>query len=322
MVNPLIASPLSSRTAVIGAGMAGLTCATSLRAAGHAVVVLDKARGPGGRMSTRRQTLEAGDVTFDHGAPGFTVTGADFKARVDTWRLQGLVAAWSGAGPGTFVGVPAMNAPLKAMAGGLEVHWGQAVTQIVRVANGWRLDGSPLADEVFHRVVVAIPAEQAAVLLAEPLADVAALAKASPSTPCWSLMVVFAAPVTGSLSVLEGEGPAVWAGRETSKPGRTGPEAWTIQASPDWSREHLELSPEEAAPHLLQGFQAALGGPLPPVVSAVAHRWRYARPGGPVRDPVWDPSRGLGVCGDWLGGGSVEGAWRSGRQLARLMTQA
>ena len=322
MVNPLIASPLSSRTVVIGAGMAGLTCATALRAAGHAVVVVDKARGPGGRMSTRRQTLEAGDVTFDHGAPGFTAIGADFKARVDTWRLQGLVAAWSGADPGTFVGIPAMNAPLKAMAGGLEAQWGQAVTQIVQAPGGWRLDGPPLADAVFDRVVVAIPAEQAAVLLAEPLADVAALAKASPSTPCWTLMVVFAAPVAPGLAVLSGEGPALWAGREASKPGRTGPEAWVIQASPDWSRENLELSPEEAAPHLLQGFQAALGGPLPPVVSAVAHRWRYARPTGPARDPVWDPSRGLGVCGDWLGGGSVEGAWRSGRQLARLMTQA
>jgi len=45
------------RTAVIGAGMAGLTCATALRAAGHGVLVLDKSRGPGGRMSTRRLGL-------------------------------------------------------------------------------------------------------------------------------------------------------------------------------------------------------------------------------------------------------------------------
>ncbi|MDP3490273.1 MAG: FAD-dependent oxidoreductase, partial [Phenylobacterium sp.] len=42
------------KIAIIGAGMAGLSCAEALSDAGHAVQVLDKGRGPGGRMSTRR----------------------------------------------------------------------------------------------------------------------------------------------------------------------------------------------------------------------------------------------------------------------------
>jgi len=40
--------------AVIGAGMAGLVCAQQLAQAGYSVVVVEKSRGVGGRVATRR----------------------------------------------------------------------------------------------------------------------------------------------------------------------------------------------------------------------------------------------------------------------------
>src|SRR4028118_2371524 len=40
--------------AVIGAGMAGLSCAQRLRQAGYSVAVVEKSRGAGGRVATRR----------------------------------------------------------------------------------------------------------------------------------------------------------------------------------------------------------------------------------------------------------------------------
>ena len=60
------------RIGVLGAGMAGLSAAHALREQGHDVVVIDKARGPGGRMRTRRNE----DLRFDHGAQSFTVQSA------------------------------------------------------------------------------------------------------------------------------------------------------------------------------------------------------------------------------------------------------
>ena len=56
------------------------------------------------------------------------------------------------------------------------------------------------------------------------------------------------------------------------------------------------------------------------------HRWRCAMPqaqrfasGGAH---WWDAAQGLGVCGDFLGGGVVEGAWSSAQSLAKAMLQS
>ena len=45
---------LPRHVAIIGAGLAGLTCATALEQAGLQVHVFDKSCSPAGRMSTRR----------------------------------------------------------------------------------------------------------------------------------------------------------------------------------------------------------------------------------------------------------------------------
>ncbi|MCB1942227.1 MAG: hypothetical protein KDI53_09350, partial [Candidatus Accumulibacter sp.] len=50
------------------------------------------------------------------------------------------------------------------------------------------------------------------------------------------------------------------------------------------------------------------------------HRRRHAD-SAPALDVgcIWSAARAIGLCGDWLNGGKVEGAWRSGRQLARAV---
>ena len=116
--------------AVIGAGLSGLMCARLLTQAGNRVRVFDKARGPGGRMATRRR----GDLRFDHGAQYFTARDPRFRRLIDQWRADKLVARW----PGTvaevrdghieikddsterWVGVPSMSVICRHLATGLD----------------------------------------------------------------------------------------------------------------------------------------------------------------------------------------------------------
>lgn len=54
-----------------------------------------------------------------------------------------------------------------------------------------------------------------------------------------------------------------------------------------------------------------------------AHRWRYATTHPNLdRGSVWDADKNLGICGDWLDVGKVEGAWKSGVHLAEAITRS
>ena len=167
--------------------------------------------------------------------------------------------------------------------------------------------------------MVAIPAEQAAELLAPVAHDFSVAAAQSRSAPCWSVMARFAQrlPLADGL---KGDGPIGWAARNSAKPDRAGGECWMIHASPQRTRDLLDRPKEEAAQILLADFFAQHDiAPLEPTFLA-AHRWLYAmadpRPGARA---LWDPAARIGACGDWLASPRVEGDFLSGRTLASLV---
>jgi renalase len=305
--------------AIVGAGIAGLSAGTALVAAGFRVAIFDKGRGAGGRMATRRLHTPVGEAQFDHGAQYFTIRDPAFAACVHRWTEIALASRWPAAGDEAWVGTPAMNAPLKAMASGLHVKWGTRVDLVEPDGTGWRLHGDGLTDTSYDAIVIAVPAEQAATLLATINVDFASLAAATPSAPCWTAMVAFAQPVLTASDILLADGGAIgWAARNSAKPGRSGPEAWVIQGSPEWSAIHLEDDANAVAQALLSAFRARTGH-SPEPLAVTAHRWRYARSGTAGSGFRWDASQRVGLCGDWLIGPRVEAAWLSGHRLAAAM---
>ena len=307
------------RIAIVGAGMAGMSCGQRLSRLGHEVRLFDKGRGPGGRMATRR--MEDGGTTlhFDHGAQYFTAREPRFVEQVAHWEASGVAARWAAAGDDAWVGTPAMNAPLKAMAGELGVQFGTRIEQLVRDGEGWQIDGEGAPDARFDAVLVAVPAEQAGPLLQPHAPAMATLADQTASDPCWTLMAGFEAPLALVQDTLRQRGPIGWAARNNAKPGRASEECWVVQASPEWSCAHLEDNAETVAAALLAELAEANGGPLPRQLGATAHRWRFARSGTAGEEALWDAEQRIGVCGDWLIGPRVEAAYMSGLLLAEAV---
>lgn len=317
--------------AVIGAGIAGTACASALQSAGFQVSLFDKSRGPGGRMSTRRGE----GWQCDHGAQYFTARAPAFRAEVARWEAAGVAAQWQarvcsvgvdGAavndeGSGAterFVGAPRMSSVAAWLGSSLALTTSVTISGLQRDAAGWSLmvqDGHALG-EAYDVVVVAVPAPQAAPLLRAAAPQQAALAEGVEMAGCWSLMLDYDAPLAlGFDAAFVNHGPLRWVARDSSKPGRAGRESWLLHASAAWSEAHIEREGDEVAALLLAAF-ARLGGTAPQRWSA--HRWRYAStPQTRSEVCLWEEAQGVGVCGDWLNGGTVEAAWLSGQALAR-----
>lgn len=305
------------RIGIIGAGMAGLSCAQALDHQGHDVIMFDKGRGPGGRMSTRRIDTPLGEAAFDHGAQYLTARDAAFVAQVDRWAQDGHVARWSAAGADAWVGTPVMNAPIRAMASDCDVRWNTAVHTLTYDGSfdgEWRI-----GDERFDAAIVAVPAEQVAPLVATHDAALADAARSAVSDPCWTVMAAFDGPVPIDRDRLTDYGIMTSAVRNSAKPRRTGPEAWVLQAGAEWSRAHLEDDADTIERALLAAFADHVGAGSPAIVATSVHRWRYAKAGALDRGAIWNSDIRLGACGDWLLGPRIEAAWLSGQQLAALL---
>ncbi|MGB0514825.1 MAG: NAD(P)/FAD-dependent oxidoreductase [Wenzhouxiangellaceae bacterium] len=320
---------------VIGAGWAGLSAADRLREAGRRVLVLEKARGPGGRSSTRREN----GCRFDHGAQYFTARGAAFGRKLQQWRDAELVAPWRprlaliGGHDGhhdpdaisRYVAMPGMSGICKALAGDLKVRYRTRVKSL-RHARLWQVmldDGEVLEAP---RLVLTAPPHQAAELLgsADPLHPQLSQFEFS---PCIAAMAAFDQSFDPGFDAafVNLDSPLAWLARDSSKPGREG-NTWVLHAGADWSASHLEEDFPVLARAMFEAFSKLVdqnSGVRPPDPELlIAHRWRYAQAPAPLDQIVLqDESRQLAIAGDWLAGNRVEGAWTSGTRAGDWLAE-
>jgi len=324
---------------IVGAGWAGLAAADALQSAGRSVIVLEKARGPGGRSATRRH----GDWSFDHGAQYFTAYNEDFQVVVSQWSKQGLVSPWSepirvyGRRPNhlsrvekegsltRWVGVPGNNAVLKSLSDHLLVRYQHKVAALEAMREGWCLhvQTEGQTESLCARdLLITAPPAQAAGLLGEAHPLYETLIN-HPMTPTLALMVGFDQPLSLDVSAaFVNEGPLSWFCRQSSKPGRHG-EAWVLHATPEWSQTWLDQPQDEAASALYRAWGELLSVTKPQPTFMQTHRWRYAQSAAPL-DQVFlaDKDSCVWVAGDWCNGNRVEGAWLSGRAVAEALTKS
>jgi renalase len=340
----------SKHIAIVGAGMAAITCARTLVQAGHRVTVFEKSHNVGGRMATRTSPFG----TFDHGAQYFTVRDPRFVLALQT--APTVCKAWSAntvqvldergrvAAAGLplrephWVATPGMSALLrrwaKPLTDTLQVEFQTRVTHIEPDSLNkaqWQLRTSGVADSShvfsgFDAVVLAIPSPQAQALLKTAPKTSALVKKIDKVSvdPCWTLMVAFPQAVQPGLTTLGPQWNAArsthhriaWLARESSKPGRNVIERWTVQASAAWSAEHLNDDASRVQSKLLKAFSEVTGIRAQPA-HIETHRWLYAKTDKPLgKSHLWDAKAGLGVCGDWCLGHRVEDAFVSGLELA------
>jgi renalase len=335
--------------AIIGAGLSGLVCAKELQQAGYNVLVLEKSRGLGGRVATRR--LE--DNCADHGLRYLEPQGELSQAFIQSLRTAGILTTWTDQiytcskddqlSPGEatyarFVAPQGMTAIAKHLAAELLIWRSQLVTAIAPQSNGsWEITLEPTTEEYRETVqakaiVLSIPAPQALKLL-QPLEhkglspDFLEMIRSVEFDPCLSAIATFPTEFMAQVKDLPWKAVSfshhpslAWVGLDSSKRFNSSGPVFVIQSNADFAREWLEATDLTPAGHHLLSHAAEVLVPWlnSPSVLQV-HRWRYAFAHTPLKVThlIADLPQPLICCGDWCGGNNLESALRSGFNTAK-----
>ena len=224
---------------IIGAGMSGIACARALRKVGIPVRLIDKGRGIGGRMATRRAIVSGNSITFDHGAQYLDQSedAASIAALgqevVDTWPLAN--------GTNRIVGVPTMAALPKALANGLNITLNTCVQTLRACGDLYEIETDAGRITASH-VVITVPAPQLAPILGETNAIVQQ-ASSAVMLPCLTLMAAFNSDTPASFITKRDVNPVLsWIAQNNTKPGRSRAcQAWVAQANPEWSTTNIDI---------------------------------------------------------------------------------
>ena len=345
--------------AVIGAGIAGLTAAQSLRGLGQTVVVLEKSRGVGGRVATRRLY----DTQADFGAPFLDPRGMLSQQLVQVLSRAGIVVPWTDTvyqvqegdypmNPGAplwapyYVAPTGINAVGKFLARQLEIWRCRRVQTVTPTDQGhWHLEleamgesgdaAVPLAVRA-KAVVMAIPAPQAVMLLEAgesglpgPFVD---RLKAVEFDPCISVMAGY--PASKQRELVQGEyrwrslvfPPSIplrglfW--QSSKGPGATQP-VFVLHSSAQFAEKYLDATDLESVGRELCNWVGEAVFPwLKEPEWMQVHRWRYAFCRRSLKEPLLTATTPLPmVCaGDWCGDRQIETALQSGLAAAEWVS--
>jgi len=314
---------------VIGAGIAGLIAARELRRQGVRVTVLEKARGVGGRMATRR--YERG--VFDHGTQYFAPASPWFQSRIHEWEKEGVAQQWFKAGQyemdprflstSRYRGVPAMTAIPKYLASGLDVLTSERVARLYVESDRWRVVTEAGNHYAATSCILTPPLPQTLEILASsgiPLPGEESRIKHIEYDSCIAVLAIFDhAPEFSEQGVLELNSGPVRRIMDNEKKGVSpGAHAITIHGSASFSKDMLDAPTEDAGAALLDHTLAHLNARP---VHWTTHVWRYCTVLNPDTASYAVVSRqpALVLAGDAFGSNGVEGAARSGMEAAHCI---
>ena len=329
---------------VIGGGVSGLACAGALQRRGREVVVLERARTPGGRCTSQVIEGQVVDVgpQFLHGhRPVFL---DEVAAMEGVTLLPDWPKVVRGKGPpcqpdafqsseqrrGVAEGVSAFP---RHLAQGLDVRLGSKVTAIVPDDGAWQVhvgDGEALRT---RHVVLAMAKAQALHLMerlppTDALSSMRALMKSLASLPTLSLAAGYpldGEPVDWDLWLPDDPGPLMLVAHDSAKRREPTHRVLVLQASPRWSRQQLDAADGDWPAVLLDAAAGIIGPWITQPLWTRTHIWLFGRldRSTELASPVTlgFPGAGtIGLCGDLFApGGGIQAAYLSGRMLGQRM---
>lgn len=294
---------LGDEVAIVGAGLAGLVCARQLHRQGIQTILVEKSRGLGGRMATRRRDR----VCFDHGLPSLVLanTPSASQGLIQELLAQGIIqpglTSWAHWQPDRgidqqstkngYVAPEGMTAIAKYLAQDLDIRREWLLQTLVPGKNkSWQLVNDRGESLQAKTVVMTVPAPQALAILTRSgieqfSQDLISQLRSITYEPSLVVMAGYAPEATEKLNfpwqVLEFSQHSTLSKIILDSSKRSDPDypIYILQSSPDFAHQYDLASDLSDAASIMLQQAAQLLHPLfsKPEWSQV-HRWRYALP--------------------------------------------
>ncbi|MBN8521793.1 MAG: NAD(P)-binding protein [Alphaproteobacteria bacterium] len=332
---------MTDRIAIIGAGLSGLILARSL--SHHAdVTVFEKARGVGGRMSTRY----ADPFYFDHGTDKFTARTPAFQNFIKPYLDAGIIQAWQGKvvsfhADGQiskrqwfephYVACPRMNSFCHALAEGIDVKTQIEIAPLSgRSSQGWHLqdkDGQDLG--VFNWVISTAPPAQTHRLF-QGVSTGSFTFQDVRMEGCYSLMIGFQKPWDKTwIAAKVHEGLIDWISVNSSKPGRDDRVTSIVAYSThDWAEKYMDADMGWAQKELIASFEQVTDISCEMADHVTTHRWKYAIAQKSedqkehISTPFLDTDLRIAAVSDWASASRIENVWESAMSFVDVYRRA
>jgi renalase len=308
---------------IIGAGMSGLCAAQRLQIAGFRPLIIEKGRGLGGRMATRRLS----EAKFDHGAQFVTSRSENFEQQLKKWEGDGIVKVWKGLkdyrikDTDHWYGTSAMTAIPKAIAQDLNIERSTRVSAISPLGDAWHIRYEDGTEQLANQIICTAPVPQSLSLLdsgqtklhGQQWEDL----KSIQYDPCLAVMALLekksSIPTPGAIEF--DDGPVSWISDNQQK-GISPLPAVTLHSTGAYARSHWDDDRLTCGKELLELMKSHIGSE---VLDVQVHGWLYSKVTHGVSElftrlkglpPMW-------LAGDAFGGSyNVEGAALSGWAVA------
>ena len=302
---------------VIGGGITGLITAAQLQRKGIEVTVLDKGRGIGGRLATRR--IDRGEATegvFDYGTQYFSVEHPKLKPWIDDWTEKGVIKEWfrNDTGKIRYCGINGTRDIAKYLARDLNVHTSSKVVK-VSYDGQWLVETESKGCDRGDVLVMTPPVPQSLALLdTSKIAlppDIRSSLEQISYYRCIAVLALLEKhskiPAPGGIA-LEDES-LIWIADNYQK-GISNSHAVTLHATPKFSETHWDSDDAEIADKLFTAASEYLNSA---VIKYQVHRWRYSLPKTFYSQPCLTlPELSLVMTGDAFVAPKIAGAMLSG----------
>lgn len=316
---------------IIGAGISGLTCARILKNFGLSVTILDKSRGVGGRMATRRSESvidSTKEALFDHGAQFFTIRDQRFSDFVEKWQSIEIVKEWCRGffpnaedGHPRYIGKNGMTSAPKYLSADLNILLNSKVKSISNIAAKWSVLTEAGEKFTADAVILSPPIPQSLQILDNGGVKLPETIRSDLESityePCIAILVEIDGPSNlpdpGGIKI--NDSIVRWVCDNHKKGISAEVNTITIHSSAEFASDYWDSNSDDIARILLNEISELIGST---VLKTQVHKWRYTTPINTYKNTflVGIENAPLIFCGDAFGGPRVEGAFISGLETA------